>query len=201
MLRGLFKTGILHVTWRFASEAIIPRAPEIVYTQDSLIAIILGIAAGFESAHIFLHSAKLSDLAVGFIGYAAIALGFCVGGITIALTLPDKDFVVRLATLNIETKEGDALSSLLFVFCWTAFVHWCSLVLALLFLLTFGHIEASELVNAGLWPRILLGGAVAVAAYTLMQFLITTLTIWQVGRSYICKIKRDAANLPTSATK
>lgn len=192
MIRELLRTGFLRVTFRFVAEAVAPRASEIVFTQDTLIAVVLGSIAAWQSSHILSHSAKLSDLAVGFIGYAAIALGFCVGGITIALTLPDRDFIIRLATLNVDTKEGDGLSSLLFVFCWTAFVHWCSLVFALTFLLLFGHIEASELANGRPSSRALLGISVAIASYTLMQFLITTLTIWQVGNAYIRKIRADA---------
>lgn len=192
MLTRCIKDGVVKVTFRFVRTAVLPRMNEIVFTQDVLLSLVIGIAAFFASARVFGHAAKLSDLTIGFVGYAAIALGFCVGGITIALTLPDRDFMGRLATLEVEKKEGDALSSLLFVFVWTAFIHWCSIAIALLFLLFFGHIEATELVNRGLTPRICLAVGTSIASYTLLQFLITTLTLWQVGSLYIGKLKRDA---------
>lgn len=192
MATGWLTNGVIKVACRFLRSAVLPRAREIVFTQDTLLALGTGTAAFLASARVFGHAAKLSDLTIGFVGYAAIALGFCVGGITIALTLPDRDFVERLATLEVKNKEGNALSSLLFVFVWTAFVHWCSIALALLFLLFFGHIEATELVDKGLTPRVFLGVATAIATYTLLQFLITTLTLWQVGSLYIGKVRKDA---------
>lgn len=181
--------GILKTVFRFLMQAAKPRWKDILLTQETLISLALGSLAFEESAHIFSHSAKLSDLTIGFVGYAAIALGFCVGGITIALTLP-ATFVSKLAKLEIRGEEGNALSSLLFVFIWTAFVHWVSIVTALLLLLFFGHIETTDLVRTGVLSRAVLGTAVSLAAYTLTQFLITTLTLWQVGTHYIGELRK-----------
>jgi len=201
VLTSFLKSGVLKVGFRFLRTAIFPRITEIIFTQETLLSITIGIAAFFASSRVFAHAAKLSDLTIGFVGYAAIALGFCVAGITIALTLPDRDFMQRLATLRIPEKEGDALASLLFVFVWTAFVHWCSIAIALIFLLLFGHIEATDLVDKGRLPRILLGAGASIAAYTLLQFLITTLTLWQVGSLYIDKLKKDASEDAEKAAK
>lgn len=187
----LLSEGVLRTVFRFLRSAARPRWKEIILTQETLIAVAVGVLAYKESVTIFSHSAKLSDLTIGFVGYAAIALGFCVGGVTIALTLPES-FVSKLAKLEISEKEGNALSDLLFVFIWTAFVHWVSIVTALLLLLFFGHIEATDLVNAGVLPRVFLACTVSLAAYTLTQFLITTLTLWQVGNHYVRELRKGS---------
>jgi hypothetical protein len=58
------------------------------------------------------------------IAYASIALGFCVAGLTISLTLPDRDFASHLATLKCPGQSTNSYSDLLFVFSWTAIAHW-----------------------------------------------------------------------------
>ena len=98
MIANIFRKGILTVLCSFYRDAVSGRLSEILFSQESVLALILGGAASFFGASYFPNSAKIVDISLGYLAYAAIALGFCVGGVTIALTLPDRDFVVMLAS-------------------------------------------------------------------------------------------------------
>lgn len=133
----------------------------------------------------FASSPKVGDVTTGLIAYAAIALGFCVAGLTISLTLPDHDFASQLASRQDEGEPTNAYSDLLFVFSWTAIVHWFALV-SLFCVLLFVE-SSSSLIPAG--SSIARIGAISlvssICVYCLCQFLITLITLSQVGRIYI----------------
>jgi hypothetical protein len=192
MIANLFRKGILTVLWSFYKEAVKDRLGEIVFSQETALALLLGVVASLYGSSYSPNSARIVDVAIGYLTYAAIALGFCVGGVTIALTLPDRDFVEMLAQLTIPEKRGDALSGLFLVFCWTAIVHWLSVSVILLVLTTAGHVDGSIFGVTGFRNRSVLGLSVFICSYALMQFLITVLTLWQVGGAYIKKVKQSA---------
>jgi hypothetical protein len=132
---------------------------------------------------------KVVDVANGFIAYAAIAMGFCVGGMTIALTLPDRIFVQKLATLEIPGKAGNALSGLLFVFTWTAVVHWLAIMALLIAMVSNGGNPNAIVANLAPVGRVLLGCVGFICCYALFQFLITVLTLAHVGLHYIDRMR------------
>jgi hypothetical protein len=188
MISDFYRKGVLKVLWSFYSRGVSDRLGEIFWRQETaLAAIVAGSSVFWSLPHADL-SGRVADLCVAYIGYAAIALGFCVGGITIALTLPDRAFMLKLANLNLEGR-GDALSSLLFVFCWTAVVHWVSIIAFALILLFDGHNEVAVFASGSLHYRVLRALAIFLAGYALMQFLITVLTLWQAGSLYIQGLK------------
>lgn len=189
-MNGLWRSGILSVLYHFYRKGICGRWKDIIFTQEISISILVGIFIATYGHRFFPTSAKILDIAIGFLGYAAIALGFCVGGMTIALTFPDREFMTKLATFKLPRKEGDALSGLLFVFSWTAVVHWCSLVVILAVVLLKGHQDQDLLSAISVYSRILIGSIVAICSYALMQFVITVLTLWQVGYVYIDKLRK-----------
>lgn len=163
----------------------IPRWRNILITPETFIAVaVVGIFLLY-GGKVFETSPKIGDLTTGLIAYASIALGFCVAGLTISLTLPDRDFAAHLATLKRPEKSTNAYSDLLFVFSWTAIAHWAAiLVLFVVILLT----ESSS----ALLPREHTQARTAVVAiiagictYCLCQFLITLITLSQVGAVYI----------------
>jgi hypothetical protein len=184
MMSDLYKKGVGKVLWTFYQTAISRRLPEVFLRQETLLAVVLGVASAFIALPHADLSGKISDICVAYVGYAAIALGFCVGGITVALTLPAPDFVKKLANLTLP-ERGDALSSLFFVFCWTAVVHWISIVAFILVLLFDGHSDVAVFTADSIHYRILRGCMITLASYALFQFLITVLTLWQVGTRYI----------------
>jgi hypothetical protein len=127
----------------------------------------------------------MGELTTGLIAYASIALGFCIAGLTISLTLPDPDFAVRLAILKEEGERTNAYSDLLFVFSWTAIAHWLALIV--LFAATLFTESASPLLpsNHSILRRWLVASVACICTYCLCQFLITLITLSQVGDIYI----------------
>lgn len=133
----------------------------------------------------FSASPKIGDVTTGLIAYAAIALGFCVAGLTISLTLPDHDFASQLAFRQDEGEPTNAYSDLLFVFSWTAIAHWFALV-SLFGILLFIESGTPLMPPGSSCVRI---GSISlvsgICVYCLCQFLITLITLSQVGRVYI----------------
>lgn len=199
-IRRIFTHGILRVLFRFARDGVRGRVEEIVFTQESFLSIAAGFAFAIWGQKICADSAKLSDFSLGFLGYAAIALGFCVGATTVALTLPERSFLLKLATTERKSKPGDALSGLLFIFCWTAVVHWFVIVWLIILLTIFGHCETVLFVSPTPFTRALGGLTVSACSYALMQFLITVLTLWQAGTAFIHDLRQQAnASTPKDA--
>src|ERR1700677_2670567 len=163
----------------------LPRLRQIVVSPESLIAVLVAGAFLRWGDKFFSHQPKIGDLTTGLIAYASIALGFCVAGLTISLTLPDRDFATKLACLKEKDEPTNAYSDLLFVFSWTAMAHWCALIV--LFALTLCAESTSSLLPAG--QSHLRGWIVSliacICAYCLCQFLITLITLSQVGNIYI----------------
>lgn len=163
----------------------LPRLRQIVVSPESLIAVLVAGSFLKWGDRFFSQSPKIGDLATGLIAYAAIALGFCVAGLTISLTLPDQDFAAKLACLKDDGESTNAYSDLLFVFSWTAIAHWVALIV--LFGLTLFAESASPLLPVGhshlrSWIVCLIA---CICTYCLIQFLITLITLSQVGNIYI----------------
>jgi hypothetical protein len=160
-----------------------PRWQAIFFTWETLFS--LAIVGVFVKCgdRLFETYPKVSDITTGVIAYASIALGFCVAGLTISLTLPEPKFTLRLATHG--GQKTSAYSDLLFVFSWTAFAHWIAVLTLFAFvlfvdgsapLLPKGHSVSRT------WVVALTAGLVS---YCLCQFLITLITLSQVGSVYI----------------
>ncbi len=167
-----------------AKEAI-PRWRAIVLTSESLISVVVFALFLRYGRSFFQVSPKVGDLTTGLIAYASIALGFCIAGLTISLTLPDRDFAIKLAVLKHKGECTNSYSDLLFVFSWTAFAHWIALM-GLFGVILFSE-SSSVLLPLGsssfrVWAVALVGG---LCTYCLCQFLITLITLSQVGRVYI----------------
>jgi hypothetical protein len=134
---------------------------------------------------LFANNPKVGDLTTGLIAYTAIALGFCVAGLTISLTLPDQDFVTNLALPMKSGEKTNAFSDLLFVFSWTAIAHWIALV-ALFGSALFVESQSALLLAGYSTLRLATVSIIAcVCTYCLCQFFITLVTLSQIGRVYI----------------
>lgn len=163
----------------------VPRLRKIFISPESLVAIVVAVAFLKWGDRMFSQSPKIADVTTGLIAYAAIALGFCVAGLTISLTLPDQDFATKLACLKDSDEPTNAYSDLLFVFSWTAIAHWLALIV--LFALTLFVEGSSPLLPIGhsrlrgVW----IAATAGICAYCLCQFLITLITLSQVGNIYI----------------
>jgi hypothetical protein len=183
-----------------------PRLNKIVLTWETAISLFVAFSFWQWGNQLFSLSPKVGDLTTGLIAYAAIALGFCVAGLTISLTIPDQDFASKLAVLKKDEESTNAYSDLLFVFSWTAIAHWFALVV--LFALTLFTESNGPLLPAG--HSSLRGWIVSfvacVCTYCLCQFLITLITLSQIGNVYIthlieCHTRKSGPSASTTATQ
>jgi hypothetical protein len=114
------------------------------------------------------------------------------------LTIPDAQFARELATATPPAqgfkhtrRKPNAYADLLFVFSWTAVAHWVVILAGLVALLTRGFDRA--LAHGDLATRATDALLAFVVAYAALQFLITLITLAQVGNTYITRLKaRDS---------
>ena len=176
-----------------------PRCRSIVVAPETILSVLTGWSFMHYGGKWFSSSPKVGDLTTGMIAYAAIALGFCVAGLTISLTLPDHDFASQLACRKEPAERTNAYSDLLFVFSWTAIVHWAALV-SLFALLLFNEGSSGLIPPGSSFLRKLSISAIAtICTYCLCQFLITLITLSQVGRVYIQHLVKEHSGEAKSA--
>ncbi len=169
---------------QYIRDESLPRWRNICLTPEAFLSWLVFVGFLLCGDKYFSNFPKISDLTTGLIAYSAIALGFCVAGLTISLTLPDRNFAVKMAR-QIPSGKLSSYSDLLFVFSWTAIVHWVALMC--LFSVVLFADNSQPLLPSGrqiarLWVT---AGIGAVCFYCLCQFLITLITLSQVGAVYI----------------
>jgi hypothetical protein len=175
----------------FLDEAL-PRWKSIFCGSELWIALGCGIVIGGWGNSIFIADLRVGDVASALLTYAAIALGFCLSGLIVALTLPDRDFARELATNKTSATVPNSYSNLMFVFSWTAIAHWFVVFVALLALLMLGS-DALLYPAHSHWTRHLGIGLVGfIASYALFQFLLAVITLSMVGRLYINSLVKDS---------
>jgi hypothetical protein len=174
---------------RYLQQEAAPRWRGIIFTADFVLSVAVGYAVGTWGHHVLPESTKVSDVGIALLTYAAIALGFCLAGLTLVLTLPHENFVKRLVSVRSRTKDHDSYSDLLFVFSWTALLHWAILFISIVVLLLWGAQQPILSPYSSLRHRIFVGIVSGLTVYCLFQFLITLITLSQVGRVYIKSIR------------
>ena len=172
----------------YLSDEAKPRIRKIIGGSELWIALACGILIGGWGDRFVGTDLKVGDIVSSLLAYSAIALGFCLSGLIIALTLPDREFAKLLATHRASASSPNSYSNLMFVFSWTAIAHWVE-VLGVLALLVFRGTEAQVFPLLSNWHHRLVIGAVGfVASYALFQFLIAVITLSMVGRLYIDRL-------------
>lgn len=175
---------------RYIKEESVPRWRDICLTWEALLSLAVLVGFLFLANRFFSDYPKVGDLTTGLIAYCAIALGFCVAGLTISLTIPDRNFALGMARRS--TKSGkNSYSDLLFVFSWTAIAHWVAL-LCLFCVVLFADSAKPLMPSAHDHIRLWLAAIVtSICFYCLCQFLITLITLSQVGGAYIHVLLND----------
>ncbi len=181
----------------YVRREVLPRWKTIFLTSEFILAIIVALVIGIFGPKTLNSKPTINEFVTAIAAYAAIAMGFCVAGMTIALTLPSKELMERLATKQISGLHGNALSGLLFVFSWTAFVHWVAVLAMLTGLLIGGSDQAVLPENASVARRAVAGITGGFVLYCLCQFAITIITISQAGEVYIGELQKEAAKRKT----
>ena len=180
---------------QYALDEVLGRLWRILLGTEVLIALMIGGATAIFGSRWGLARLKPADVSTTLLTYAAIAFGFCISGMALVLTLPNQDFVMWLVKERLGRKGPNAYSDLLFVFSWTAVCHWLLVILAFA-LLAFGG-ERNDLLNGTDYRswRSFVGVVFGVAIYSAIQFLLTLITLSQVGRLYIARVSDSAGNM------
>jgi hypothetical protein len=175
---------------QYARDEVITRLMRVAWSTEVFVAATVGITLGIEGpAWNFAHI-KPTEVSTALLTYAAIAFGFCISGMALVLTLPNQTFITWLIQEPIPRKSTNAYSDLLFVFSWTAVCHWLLVVLAFLLLsLGNGRDNLIKWSDTRVW-RTFIGILFGITIYSSIQFLLTVITLSQVGRLYIKRIER-----------
>jgi hypothetical protein len=175
----------------FWDEAI-PRLFKIFISSEFIISALLAACAGIWGSGFGLADAKVVDATTALLTYAAIAFGFCLSGLTLVLVLPDLAFANQLARSQINQDAPNAYSNLMFVFSWTAMIHWFAVVGAVAVFAFCGSDQKILPIGAGTSRRAVVGLLTFLTIYGVSNFLVALITLSQVGRLYILKLTKRA---------
>jgi hypothetical protein len=163
---------------------VLPRLGKIVFQPEVAVCVAIGAVCFFQGFKLPAAQLKPGDLGGMILTYAAIAFGFCITGMALVLTLPSDKFLKALQMHKTQTKGQSSYLDLLFVFSWTAICHWLLVVTAIAtILLRDGALTILDKSDGRGW-RIFVAWFSGLCAYSLIQFLMTVITLSQVGQLY-----------------
>src|SRR5205814_1101414 len=91
-------------------------------------------------------------------------------------------FVDMLWNTRPKKKKHDAYSELIFVFSWTAFVHWIVVCMSVVLVLIVDPQQQAFTIQR---YRLRSGIVTGLSIYAFLQFLVTLITLAQVGATYL----------------
>ncbi|HEY6730104.1 MAG TPA: hypothetical protein VI039_03670 [Solirubrobacterales bacterium] len=188
---------MLRTIYSYLSSEVWPRRRDIVRGSELWIALAGALLLAHCASGWGIANTQVGEVVTVALAYAAVAFGFCLAGLTVALTLPNDGFVRELATkepsaaqVKRKGRVPNAYSDLIFVFSWTAVAHWVVIVVGLLVLIEAGYGTRLVFGDFGLDEKIRLGLLSFFLLYAVFQFLITLITLSQVGNRYIDHLRR-----------
>lgn len=188
--------------WRYLRTQVWPRRRDIACKVQVIAAVIAGVVVAMIGDRLGLDDLKVDTLVTGVFAYAALALGACLTGLTVALTLPDRSFAHFLAAEKRQDKpEANAYRDLIFVFSWTAIAHWSVIALALVTFLGLGNRDVPTLAGDCSLGGALIVLLVAALVYAMAQFLVTIITLSEVAEVYISWVLRSKDNADDDDSK
>jgi hypothetical protein len=171
----------------------LPRIRQIVGT-DFLLAVAIGfVCAKWGERFLPIAAIKGTDIATALLTYTALALGFCLAGLTLVLTLPSKELLQAMVTSKPIGAISNAYGDLIFIFSWTAFSHWIAVAVSL-GLLLFGGGQALWVSQPSTKFRVIAGILSAMTVYCLFQFLTILMTLYQLARVHMAFQKNHPGN-------
>ena len=175
---------------QYSREEILPRWNRILFQPQVLVASLLGYGTFKYAQHIPLATLKIGEFTSMLLTYAEISVGFCIAGLALVLTLPSESLVSLLMKHKLKGQQQNSYSDLIFVFSWTAVVHWIAIVLSIVGV-CIRRAELGLLNMSDGWKwKLFVAATVAVTAYALIQFLLTVITLSQIGRLYVREFPR-----------
>jgi len=172
----------------------LPRFREIIFGSELWVAIAIAVAIAYWGGDLNLSRIKVSSVTGAVLNYSAIAFGFAVTGMTLAISIPDRKLAVKMAKTHAGKAKKCAYSSLIFVFSWTALSH---LLLILFCIVLLAGIPDDRLIinlndrTHELCEKIVIGLMSFLTIYGFLQFFITIITISQVGDVYINELQKE----------
>jgi hypothetical protein len=189
---------VVSALWDFVRTQAWIRRARIWRSSEVWFAVVLAVLFAVFGSRIAIGDTGSGDVIMALLTYAAIAFGFAIAGLTLALTAPDREFAQELALSDPEgaqvdeaRSEQNSYSNLLFIFSWTALAHWLLVVGSLVVLLAIGKDVPLLAHGSSARHRIGLGVLAFVAIYAVELFLITLITLGQVGQAYIGRLQRS----------
>jgi hypothetical protein len=170
-----------------------PRICCIILGSEFLISALLCLLMGYFGPKLGLDKVKISSLSGAFLNYSAIAFGFAVTGMTLAISIPSKELAVKMAKTKVSKNHHSTYSDLIFVFSWTAVVHLISILACLSFIMLTTDTQMILSSPPQRIERALLAASSFLMLYGLANFLITIITISQVGAVYINDLSKDSS--------
>jgi hypothetical protein len=168
----------------YLGDEVAPRFRRVVWQPQVAIALGIGVLCFMCGRRWASSEIKLTDIAGLILTYAAIAFGFCITGMALVLTLPNDRFLKSLESHHLQKNGPSSYSDLLFVFSWTAVCHWMLVVLCLAGIAIRGGSRAIIDQYDGRGWRLFISLFMVIGFYSLVQFLLTVITMSQVGRGY-----------------
>lgn len=182
----------------YCRTEVFPRWGKVVISTEAAIAAVLALLFGIFGSGTGIAVASAGDVVFVLLAYAAIGFGFSVAGLTLVLTAPDRDFAAELAWsdpsedgLAQEAPERSSYGNLLFIFAWTALAHWAIVVGGFVLFFALGRDGTLLADGSSVTHRIAVSVVVFVTIYAVELFLVTVITLAQVGRAYITRLQRS----------
>lgn len=181
----------------FGAREVLSRARRILVSSEVVIAFAAGVLVVIFADELPFTRTSTGDVVFVVLAYAAIAFGFSVAGLTVVLTAPDRSFASQLAWsepstagLASEPPRTNSYSNLLFIFSWTAIAHWLVVIVSLGVLGALGSDTPLLGDGSSLKHSVGVGLFVGITIYAAELFLVTVITLSDVGDAYVKTLQR-----------
>jgi hypothetical protein len=179
---------MISAIFQYLWEEARPRFLIIIRSSDFILSVLLAVAMGVWGQKLGLADAKIVDVTTALLTYSAIAFGFCLSGLTLALVLPDVDFARQLAGSHVRADLPSAYSNLMFIFSWAALIHWLDIVATIAIFAYSGSDQKVLPLHASYLHQTAIGFLTFLSVYAICRFLVALMTLSQVGRLYIARL-------------
>jgi hypothetical protein len=178
----------------FYFRQVLARSYKIFVAADFFIALGVGGIVGLFGRRWMSGVPKIGDVATILVAYTATVLGFLIAALAIAITHPSDSLVNTLAQTSLPGRKwSNAYSDLIFVFSWSAFVHWLQTVFIVTMVFTIRSEEPLIPIDPSCGRIMLAAALTASVTYCLLRFLVSLITIVQVGEVYIASLLHSSA--------
>ena len=154
----------------------------VLFTTHPYLSGVIAISYYFYREDLRRAELSLSSLFAVFLTYNTVVFGFCIAALALAIAIPNEQFLKFISERD--EKNRTPYRDLIFVFSWTAVVHWISFV----FLFSITIFEGVNYIippdNFSILPVFIFYLFAWVQLYALFQFLVNIFTVFEVADLY-----------------